>query len=1043
MIAIELCGEVRLEIDGRRRERELPGRLGRILLGFMVLNRRRALTRDELIDALWPNGAPDEARATLSTLLSALRRVLGPELVQGRAELRLALPAETLVDVEMASADVRAARAAAAPQSAATWAESALDVLERVLLPGFDAPWLDERRRELDEERLAALEIVARNAAPHRAQAAARRLVALAPFRESGYALLMAAQEAQGNVGEALHTFERLRTTLRDELGTVPSAELRAVHARLLEAGDTGPRLPEALRRLAQRPFVGRAAVLNALRAHLAAGERRFVCLSGEPGIGKTSVAAAFARDADAIVLYGRSDEDALAPYQPFVEMLAGVDDEDVGRLMRRGPPAPEPPSGLQDVERYRLFEAVVATLSRLARDRPLLLVCDDLHWADRTTLQLIRHLARAATPERLLFLGTYRSAESTPELDALIADLRREHVYDQIPLAGLDVAETAGLVGEEAAPRLHELTAGNPLFLLELRDEPDAAIPAGIQEVVLRRVSRLGPSARDVLTLAAVAGQTFRTAVAGDIDVLDRALSAGLLTETETPDRLSFSHALIRQTLYESLSETKRVHLHHKVAETLRTLPRPDPAELAHHYFRARHLAGPEPAIRFAREAADRAAELLAWDDQALHLERALEAGPADPEERAELLLELGEARMRGGHAAARTAFAEAAAVARGTSPEQLARAAIGYGGRYYEAGVIDDELIALLREALPGTEGELRARVLARLAEILHFAGDTEASIELSAEAVALARALGDERVLASALAGRHVSLLHVAHAAERMRVTREILAIADRAKDPRLEMQTLQARVFDRLTLGELAGARQDLARLDALAAALREPLYAHFVVGWRCTFAQMEGRLDDAERLALESYELRRRLETRDAEAVLAAQLFMIRRAQGRVQELLPAVAKAVEEYPALAAWRAALPLVYVAEGDEPRARAEFDRMVAELDAIPRDFFWLTALTLLSEAAAALNTPAPPLYDALAPFADRWVQIGYAASDGPVARSLGLLAQAAGDHDRALAHFEAALAASAGAPAFEARARADITACAARTRATRSP
>ena len=319
MIAIELCGEVRLEVDGRRRERELPGRLGRILLGYLTLNRHRAVPRDELIEALWPNGAPEEARGTLSTLLSGLRRTL-PDIVQGRGELQLALPADAHIDVERAAADLRAGHA-----------ESALDVLERILLPGFDAPWLHERRRELDDERLAALELLARSALDagraHDAQAAGRRIVALAPFRESGYALLMEAQQAQGNIAEALQTFERLRTTMREELGTVPSAELRTVHQRLLETGDSAPSLPEPLQRLAERPFVGRAAALSELRAHLESGERRFVFIAGEPGIGKTSLLAAFAREAgDAVVLYGRSDEDALAPYQPFVEMLAVSD---------------------------------------------------------------------------------------------------------------------------------------------------------------------------------------------------------------------------------------------------------------------------------------------------------------------------------------------------------------------------------------------------------------------------------------------------------------------------------------------------------------------------------------------------------------------------------------------------------------------------------------------------------------------------------------------------------------------------------------------
>ncbi len=153
--------------------------------------------------------------------------------------------------------------------------------------------------------------------------------------------------------------------------------------------------------------------------------------------------------------------------------------------------------------------------------------------------------------------------------------------------------------------------------------------------------------------------------------------------------------------------------------------------------------------------------------------------------------------------------------------------------------------------------------------------------------------------------------------------------------------------------------------------------------------------------------------------------------MIRRAQGRVHELLPAVTEAVERYPALAAWRAALPLVHLAAGDERRARAELERLVDGLPAIPRDFFWLTAMWLLSVGSAALSAagPAEELYEALAPFASRWVQIGYAAGDGPVARSLGMLAAARGDAEQAVVHLEDVLTvcSTAGAPAFEVRAR----------------
>ena len=192
--------------------------------------------------------------------------------------------------------------------------------------------------------------------------------------------------------------------------------------------------------------------------------------LAGEPGIGKTSLAAAFAREAhergDAVVLYGRSDEEALAPYQPFVEMighcfshgpveeLAGElqpELEELGRLVpavrRWLPSARVSPSGLPDVERYRLFEAVVAALRRSPAAARSVLVCDDLHWADRPTLQLLRHLARAATPERLLFVGAYRDVEVPPEapLAGVIADLRREQLLDVVALEGLDQARRSG----------------------------------------------------------------------------------------------------------------------------------------------------------------------------------------------------------------------------------------------------------------------------------------------------------------------------------------------------------------------------------------------------------------------------------------------------------------------------------------------------------------------------------------------------------------------------------------------------------------------
>jgi DNA-binding SARP family transcriptional activator len=1089
-VSIALCGDVRVLVGGRRCERDLPGRLGRVLLAYLALNRHRAASRDELVEALWPRGAPSGAAGTLSTLLSGVRRALGPELVEGRSALRLALPEAAAVDTEQAAAAAERARAALAAGDAgraATAAEGALDVLERTLLPGFEAPWLDECRRELDEQRLEMLELLARAAlgqedGVHRAQAAARRLVALAPFRESGHALLMEAHAARGNVAEALRTFDELRRLMREELGSVPSHDLRELHRRLLErAGDgaTGAPavpLPEPLERAARRPLVGRGRALRRLREHLAeagAGARRFVFLAGESGIGKTSLAAAFAREASdrggTTVLYGRADEEPLLPYQPFAEAiwhwashgadpLAAEQLDELSRLVPqlhgRVPAAHDPPGAGPDVERYRMFEAAVAALDGAAAAGTLVLVLDDLHWADRGTLRLLRHLARAPAPERLLVVGAFRDVEMEPPLRELIADLRREHEFESLALAGLDAAETAALVEARelpplpsgAAARLHELTGGNPLFLEELlRSVAEAGdaeralldVPEGIKEVVGRRVARLGDSAEEVLALAAVAGQTFRVGVLEAaasvpvVPVLERALAARLLVEGHGPDELSFSHALVRETLYGGLRDVRRVRLHRLLAERLearRGELRAQPAELARHFFQAHDLVGPAPAVRYAREAADRAAEALAWEDAAWHLERALEADavrdPPDPSDRCELLLALGEARLREGHGAARAAFAEAAALARGRSAEQLGRAAIGYGGRYYEAGVIDRDLIELLRAALDALgedEAELRARVLARLAEVLHFAGEPETSIALAGEAVALAGRLGDEAALGAALAGRHVALLHVSHHDARRAVSARLL---ERSRDPEAEMEALHARLFDLLESGDVPAARRAHERLDALARELRQPLFAHFAVGWAGTLAQLDARLDDAERLAAESYEMRTRLGAKDAETVFAAQMFLIRRLQGRVGELRPVVAEAVARSPALAPWRASLPLVLLAADEPAEARAELERQAAAVASIPRDFFWLTATALLAEAAGRLGAPQPAadLERLLAPHATRFAQVGYAGTLAPVGQLLGLLAAARGDLAAAVARLEDALARCAAAGAL---------------------
>ena len=258
--------------------------------------------------------------------------------------------------------------------------------------------------------------------------------------------------------------------------------------------------------------------------------------------------------------------------------------------------------------------------------------------------------------------------------------------------------------------------------------------------------------------------------------------------------------------------------------------------------------------------------------------------------------------------------------------------------------------------------------------------------------------------------------------------------MIAVARRGRDRDKTLMGLQSRIFDLIQAARVNEARACYEELKQIAAEGREPFFVHFTVGWAGSFAQMEGRLDEAERLAAESAVMRRRMETRDAESVFAAQLFMIRIAQGRLHELVDAVEHFIEEYPVLAVWRSGLPLVYISAGREDDASRELERMVGQIDEIPRDFFWLAAMWALGEASAKLRHPeaSAVLYDTLKPYARCIVQVGYAGCLGPVARVLGLLAATRGDRETAVAHLEAAraMAAASGLRLFEEQARAEL-------------
>ena len=636
------------------------------------------------------------------------------------------------------------------------------------------------------------------------------------------------------------------------------------------DAGDAIP-LPG---RLARRPsigMVGREAEMQTMTdavKRVAGGDGREVLLiSGEAGLGKTTLVAEAARvafEGGACVLLGHCEEDLATPYQHFAEALrhyvthapedqlrAHVEEHGseltrlVPALASRIPDLPPSKATDSDTERFLLFAAVVGLLATMSVHQPVVLVLDDLQWADKGTLLLLRSLVAAEQAMRVLVLGTYRDSElshSHPLLDTLAA-LRRQGGVSRIELTGLDdrgvvsfmeaaAGQTLDGAGVSLAHAVYRETDGNPFFVSELlrhlsetgaihqdatgrwvaEDSLDQmALPESVREVIGARVGRLGPEAERVLSMAAVIGRDFdldvlaratKTSEDEVLDILDAAATVALVRELgNAPGRYNFSHALIQHTLYEDFGSTRRARAHRQVAEALedvcgdRTGDRVD--ELARHWFSAIQPIDLTKAMDYSRQAGDAALRALAPANALRYYAQALDlySQATDPDLvlGIDLAIGLGTAQRQTGDPAFRDTLLDAAHRAAGLGDaDRLVAAALANDRGFFSAfGVIDADKVAILEAALEGLRaGDAhRPLALANLCGELTWRTQLERRRALADEAIALAEASGGDVTMVRVLNHVTLPLLVPPLLDQSLERSARSLALAERVGDPAL--------------------------------------------------------------------------------------------------------------------------------------------------------------------------------------------------------------------------------------------------------------
>jgi hypothetical protein len=792
------------------------------------------------------------------------------------------------------------------------------------------------------------------------------------------------------------------------------------------------------------------------------------VVVLGPPGIGKSRLVAealARAHQAGGTVVFGACSEGPAEPYRVLIDAFTALRfaaggrwgqraAHVVDRLVVRDGPTGEgagPPDALVEV---------AGAFAAFAASRRVVLTVDDMQWADTATVRVLEQLLAVVPNVTLLVAARTPDIEDT-EAGRWLARLRAGDGARFVELRGLPSNAVADALAAHGAPQVdprlvvavHAATSGNPLYVREIgRHLAGAAVPApqpstvdpttlldaigvpaGLTGVIDANLERLGPTARHVLDVAAVAGGAVDEAVlvracdapeAVVLGALDHIRRAGVLVEVPgVAPVLRFEHPLVREVLLDALGASRRRAVHQRIADAIEAHHRDDldrwSATLAHHLAAAANVGTAHDAIEFATRAGQRASAVAAHDEAVhwyVHALRLTQARAASPSELAVALTRLGEAQNHAGDAkAALATLLDAVACARDAGDaDAFAAAVLRLGGvmvdEGFEGGAVDERLVALLEEAIDGLPAGTpsHARCSVRLAGELHFAGDRARCLDLCTAAEAAVRRSGDGDGIAAVLEARHYALYGAPAVDERLELLDEAQRLRSSSRpDPRWAR--------DYLELGDLTAFVAAAAHFERRIASAGIASDRYYPAVWRATVASLRGDLANAEALAAEAAEVGR-AAARGPVAVTgvwAAQLFSIRLFDGRLAELRDLVDASADANPGRPVWRAAAAFMHLELGDAEAADRQFDHVRAiGFDRLPETLDRPLMLALLAWTAAEIGTAsdARELRRLLRPYRDLLIVQGASAPSvcaGPATYPLGMLEARLGRIDAAVA------------------------------------